>query len=325
MNARISITVLLTLMTFIFVENRESEAMFGVAKITINIIDEVGNAIEDANVGVGFQYDKSWATDSTSIKGTTDSQGKFTASASTNGHVGARISKNGYYNSRLIYDFQESSLAGWKPWNPELKVILRKIENPVPMYARDTKQSRIEIPVDDKDVAFDLIAFDWLSPYGRGTVADLLFRLNLIDNGGDDFEYNLKVSFVNAFDGVIEFDEDICKGSVFKLPRIAPVEGYGKELQIYLKGLKRGARMSWKDNRHYIFRVRSEEENGHLKKAMYGKILSDIKLTSAKKKGGMPGIVFKYYLNPDYTRNLEFDPKRNLFDALPELEQVGIQ
>ncbi len=33
-------------------------------------------------------------------------------------------------------------------------------------------------------------------------------------------------------------------------------------------------------------------------------------------------VYFTYSLNPDYTRNLEFDPKRNLFDNLSDLEQV---
>jgi hypothetical protein len=298
-------------------------ALIDIAKVTIKVVDEGGKPIEAARVGIGFEYNQNWGTKETGRASLSDSQGLFTASASTNGHIGWNITKDGYYKTIGSYDFQEYGHLGWKPWNPTLEVVLRKIVNPVPMYARDTRRSRVEIPVAGTDIAFDLIEFDWLNPYGRGTTADLLFHLDLMDNGGDDFEYKLKVSFTNTFDGAVEIYENIRQGSVFKLPRVAPVNGYDKEIEVYFVGLKRGSKVSWKDDRHYIFRVRSEEENGQLKRAMYGKILSDIKLSSAKKKGGMPSIEFKYYLNPNYTRNLEFDPKQNLFGNLPDLERVN--
>ena len=82
--------------------------------------------------------------------------------------------------------------------------------------------------------------------------------------------------------------------------------------------------MSWKDTRHYIFRIRSEEENGKFKRAMYGKIISDIEISNPSKRGKLPGIEFKYYLNPDYTTNLEYDPEENLFE-LPIYRKMGIQ
>lgn len=56
---------------------------------------------------------------------------------------------------------------------------------------------------------------------------------------------------------------------------------------------------------------------------MYGKILGHIGLTAIFSETAE--IYFKYYLNPDYTRNLEFDPKQNLFKNLPDRERVGIK
>jgi hypothetical protein len=71
---------------------------------------------------------------------------------------------------------------------------------------------------------------------------------------------------------------------------------------------------------NYIFRVRSEvDENGKLKQAMYGKIRGDLWYTPGS--GGK--IKMHYYLNPDYTRNLEFDPERTLFIGLPKNEGTG--
>jgi hypothetical protein len=301
-------------------------AISGLAKITIVVVDEFDRPIEGANVGIGFQYDKSWATDVRGARGLTDVNGKFSASNTGNVYIGYGARKDGYYESSNRYQFEESSLAVWKPWNPELKVILRKIENPVPMYARDLRRllKALVIPVADKEVGFDLIEFDWVVPYGRGFVSDFIFYLTMIDNSLEDYEYNLKIKFSNEFDGIIAFDEEVLHGSLLKLPRMAPVDGYKKEISSFTSGLKRGAKNSSNNNRHYIFRIRSEQEGEKLKRAMYGKIISDIDVLSVR-GSKLPAIFFKYYLNPDYTRNLEFDQKRNLFGNLPERERVGIQ
>jgi hypothetical protein len=53
---------------------------------------------------------------------------------------------------------------------------------------------------------------------------------------------------------------------------------------------------------------------------MYGKIRGGI-LISPRKNKPMK-IKLHYYLNPDYTRNLEFDPKRNLFAITDPGENV---
>jgi hypothetical protein len=146
----------------------------------------------------------------------------------------------------------------------------------------------------------------------------------MVDNSIEDYEYNLTITFSNEFDGIQEFEEEILHGSMFKLPRFAPIDGYKKHINSFTSGLKRGAKNSANKNRHYIFRIRSEEEGGRLKRAMYGKILSDVDVLSVR-GSKLPAIYFKYYLNPDYTRNLEFDPEQNVFKNLPDREQVEIK
>lgn len=53
---------------------------------------------------------------------------------------------------------------------------------------------------------------------------------------------------------------------------------------------------------------------------LYGKILNDFEYGLQKAK--TVRISFSYYLNPDGTRNMEFDPKRNLFKSLKSLEEI---
>jgi hypothetical protein len=55
---------------------------------------------------------------------------------------------------------------------------------------------------------------------------------------------------------------------------------------------------------------------------MYGKIIGPISFGDVSRKDTAT-VQFKYYLNPDNTINLEFDPEHNLFGQLSPLEQVN--
>jgi len=295
-----------------------SFAFMNQAKITVRVIDEAGKPVENVKVGIGFGKGDA--------DGLTNSEGRFSGAANCNGHIGFNAVKPGYYMSIGTYEFNygKKSLTRWEPWNPEVTIVLRRVENPVPMYARDTKESTLIIPVTGKDVGFDLIMYDWVKPYGHGKVADILCNLNVRRSDRDDFEYNMKISFPGQFNGIQSFEEDLLHGSEFKLPRFAPVDGYKKEVKAFIDRKPVGAsKSSFNQNVHHVFRIRSEVEKGKLKKAVYGKIIGDIHIGT--KKEGTAYLYFKYYLNTDYTRNLEFDPTRNLFLNLPEREQVRIK
>lgn len=305
---------------------RPSYALSDKAKITIIVVDEDGVAVKNAHVGVGFETNT--REKETSVRGVTNVNGRFVASESCNSSIGFRVTKDGYYKSVGHYLFEKKNFYGWEPWNPEIIVVLRKIENPVPMYARDTMQSKIEIPVVGKAVGFDLIAFDWIAPYGKGSHADFEFKLDRRVADRKDFDATLTVTFPNKFDGIHSYREDRSRGSLFKLPRFAPEDGYQNSLVLreWRKPQDYNVNRNFdfiKEDNNYFFRVRSEEKDGQLVRSMHGKILGPIDFTVIFSKTAK--IYFKYFLNPDYTRNLEFDPKRNLFGSLPPLEQVGIQ
>jgi hypothetical protein len=59
------------------------------------------------------------------------------------------------------------------------------------------------------------------------------------------------------------------------------------------------------------------DEKGEIKSAYYGKIIGDIQFWGNRR------MRFAYCLNPTpLDRNMEFDPKRNLFGDLPSSERV---
>lgn len=286
-------------------------------EIQVRVVDEDGAPVKDADVYISFGKNTSSDSKMSSKNSVTGADGIFKVSGSGNGHISYGATKSGYYPSRYTYDFPGRADASLQ--KREFVVLLRKIGNPVPMYAR--KVTAI-LPATNKEIGFDLFRADWVAPYGAGSTADFNVSLEADDSGPDDFEYKVTIKFNGKMSGVYEVTDNILTGSSYKLPRLANDEGYQKSLNLMWRGLKRGQKRTWNQNKHYIYRVRAEEKDGRLLRAMYGKIVSDVRIVSNRREGKLPSVEFTYYLNPDYTRNLEFDTKHNLFGELPDLEKI---
>lgn len=281
----------------------------GMAKLVIKVVDEEGRALEGARVSLYFQ---SGGLEKDRTVGLTDREGVFSASGySSNGITGGGVNKNGYYQSVVHHDFYRKTLGMWQPWGKELIVVMRPIVNPVPMYVRN---SFFPVSIKNREVGFDLEKADWVIPYGLGTKADFVFRVDQRYDDGNNFDCRMTLTFSNPLDGIqVVIDDgggDFNVGSWYRLPRTAPESGYVSKLQKRNSRGTYGRVVDMEDSNNYIFRVRSEvDKDGKLKRAMYGKIRGEIRYTPGD--GG--NIKLYYYLNPDYTPNLEFDPKRNLF------------
>lgn len=310
-----------------------SEMATADSRVTFKIVDEAGMPVELAHIGVGYIV-LSWGIQNKTfdVKGYSDATGHFSSSANASKKIGFTVKREGYYDSVGQFEYKKITDEKWEPWNPEVKVVLRKIENPVPMYARDTKKSNLIMPVAGKDVGFDLINYDWVTPYGKGSQSDLQFRLEGSYINSNNYDITLTITFIGHYNGIQLVQEDISQGSVFKLPRFAPDNGYEQKIVKHIKwsdkhtdrvipNERRAIESNFVDNNSYFIRVRSQESNGKLLRAMYGKIQGDIKVYP--KSTGSAMIIFKYYLNPDYTRNLEYG--RNIFDNLPSTERVGLE
>lgn len=277
-------------------------------KISVTVLDEEGRTIEGSIVTGAFeQY--SWEVKIIGDEEVTDNNGRATVSQKSNGHVVVTASKEGYYVTRKTIDFFEKRGFKWHPWNPEVELILRKIENPVPMYARDIDMIDFIIPVEGKWVGLDLETLTWCSPYGDGKSPDFLFKseINITDESHYDMKLNLR--FANEHDGILELHEDISEGSDFPLLRFAPKDGYLEKYSFFAIREGESLKRNFDKNTHFIFRVRSYEEDGQIK-GMHGKVHGG--LSFAVDRHGKVHLDFRYYLNPDYTRNLEFDESRNL-------------
>ncbi len=290
------------------------------ACVTVQVVGEDGNPIQGAEAVVFFRgasVTDPKADDAFDVKGLTDANGKFTARAKARAWFDYSATKQGYYRTRnaetyVFKDIEENRMV---PWNPTLQLVLKKIGNPVPMYAR---KRIIQMPVENQKVGFDLQINDWVAPYGKGVNGDFVFCVEKRPTPhGNMVKYTLSVS--NGNDGIQPVEARLGPGSDLELPHFAPDNGYQGEWIIREGDENRIRDTPPTANRSYFFRIRSAVVNGNIK-ALYGKIRGDF--DCAGNNRGLPKITFACYLNPDGTRNMEFDTQKNLAKDLKSFEKI---
>jgi hypothetical protein len=302
------------------------------ASFVVEVRDDADRPVTNAVVSASFYESRAFGVETIlrkEAKTLTEDDGKAKLSGLTSGLVVCGVQKKGYYDSTLEdIGFESAKLCTLQPWNKIYQCRLRKIGDPIPMYARavggDYSPSD-RIPGFGENYGFDLIESDWVAPHGKGKVPDFLIRIDKkeVESPGGNYKadpraqrrYDLKLSlqFSNPDDGIIHVSESLRAGSIFKLPRQAPDSGY-KPILNSRNGYKNFETpdISFKETDSYLFRVRAErDEEGTLVAANYGKIRGPVEF------GPTGWISFTYYLNPSsLDRNLEFDPKSNLLKGL---------
>lgn len=279
-------------------------------EVTLHVVDKTGKPVPDAQARVGFIKPNS-GDRSDSIDGMTDTNGLFTASGRSYSRLYLNVKKAGYYSAGSIYDIYVTDKPRYEPWDPTITLVLKKVINPIPMYA---KSLNTHIPDLDKPVGYDLTVGDWVGPYGKGINADIFFtgHFDKYTNGESDF--TLTVTFPNAGDGIQEFTvPDSEKSGGLRSPYEAPTNGYFPQwVQTDSRRPGKPIETNRDPNRNYFFRVQTKiDDRGNIVSAHYGKIYGDF-------------MEFKYYLNPTINdRNVEFNPKENLMTNLKFGEGVS--
>lgn len=292
------------------------------ARVTLRVVDENGAPIQGAEAGISVMVGTSrthFATQIESSNATTDVNGEAELSISAPANLAYGAKKEGYYQTLgLEFRFDEVKMGRWQPWNPKLEVKLKKVKNPVAMYVRTVD---LVLPKLDENIGFDLIKNDWVKPYGKGEVADFVFFVTKRVVNFSDFDATLRITFSNQGDGIQTFKVKLHRGSILLSDHAAPDGGYLGTLE-----LRRAQTSAGRDNsgdmdleRNYYFRVRTRMEDGKAF-SIYGKIYRDIEFAPINSPTAK--IRFRYYLNPDGTRNVEFDPAKNLFGDIEEKKSI---
>lgn len=211
--------------------------------VTVKVIGEDGAPVTGANASVQYSIlpppsdpnQKSYGE----IKGVTNTNGMFSASHTDRSWgLAIIVQKSGYYTAHIGHEFyvpgqmDEKTVTANR--NFEQTLVLKKIGKPIPMYA---KWINSEPPIFKKtgrppiaftnSIGYDLMAGDWVAPYGKGQATDLVFTEEFNKKSITDYYYKLTISFPNAGDGIQEFaGPDAEKGSGLRSPHEAPADGY---------------------------------------------------------------------------------------------------
>jgi hypothetical protein len=299
-----------------------AEVSVGQAKATFHIVDGSGHSVSNATVDAWFR----WSYEYEDVK-------RFTEITDTNGIVSClgelgpelsiRVYKDGWYESTEVLNwkkyFSDSKVVGgkWQPWNPTIEIVLKEKKNPIPLIVRNFDEA--VLPLENEPVGFDLFEGDWVAPFGKGKIADLIVIAENDYRGFRDLDVRYSISFDNPKDGFIRFESQKY-GSDLVSSQEAPESGYEGSFTAHY-GRKGNERSGGYDdeNVNYYFRIRTKtDDEGNIISCHYGKIYRGI-VMAPWNEGGLR-LSLLYYLNPKSNdRNVEYDVKTNLAkdDAAP--------
>lgn len=293
--------------------------------VAVRVVDDQGSAVPAARSTISFVMLREGAD--VSYSGITGSDGVFRASGRAEHSVYVETTREGYYQARLYRLPSDRDLA--------LDVVIPRILDPVPLYAWDSRIGRaipaVHFPVQNEWLGYDFEAGDWVQPHGKGKIADILFKFRNEFRGWKhserDMEKNrrvnrgiseeeirnvygkwdaeLDIAFAGAKEGLFE-ETRFLSYSRLKMPHAAPLEGYVPTWRYTANSYSpRTAR----EHVGFFLRTRVKlDDHGRILSANYAKVMGDFQLDPRGR------LMFAYYFNPvPNERNLEFDPKRNLF------------
>jgi hypothetical protein len=280
------------------------------ASLTIRAEDDQGRIVANGEASI-------WAHESgpnSKFVGTTDESGKMTAEMPSHGYLYYSVGGTGFYSSWGRYEFDRGSMGEdaskwserkWSPWNPTVRVVLKRRGEAIPMFA---KRMMIVPPLlDGTPVGFDFAAGDWTAPHGRGRSSDILFSAT-----GTIAESTLNVtwSFPNKGDGIRVYPYEGGARSELRSPAQAPGDGYIPSITVDAEGRTKG-QVGESRPLSFVFRSRTVlDESGKVVSAHYGKIYPE-------------AYKIVYYFNPTAnSRSLEYDSKRNMFKDVKSYARI---
>lgn len=269
-----------------------------VTNIAVKVVDEKGGALRSVRTTVVFNA----GGKRIKREGVTDANGLFSAQGEVPAKVGVGGEKEGYYRSidNFVITLGENC-AGSRAYTLTLRAISDPQEGNKSGYSGN-------IPKMNESLGFDVVAGDWVAPYGKGMVSDFVFTC-FNDTTNKVASYIL--AFSNPGDGIIEYPRNKKGQSIFWWPHTAPLDGYIPELK-----KKKNYSGQYGDDSVlpeytevssetyemlHIFRVRTQyDDEGNITSAYYGKIPSAIGITWNNQLG------FGYWLNTDpHSRSME--------------------
>jgi hypothetical protein len=296
--------------------------------LDITIRDDDGRPVPGATASGSFFQDRVVSNfKSPDHQGESDADGFVRLTGRDDIYVDVWARKAGYYDTthRVIVRGGGSR---------QVAVLLREKRNPIAMHARD---ALIRLPEYDRDFGYDLLRGDLVMPGGKGTVTDIVLRVDRWAPNPKEEGAELTIRFPNPLDGQRPMEQKNRWGtSVYKTAYTAPADGYIGILQAHLKerlgpdpNSKTFAERHYEKfnlNKPFFLRIRSrQDDKGEVVAANYCKVAPGIDLYGWGRESPSPTVGMRHYCNPvPNDRNVEFDIQRNLNEK-PKEDQYKVQ
>jgi len=286
------------------------------ACVYLRVVDDRDVVVTNATVMGNFHMNDEKGNP---FKGATGADGIYVASGKCVGDWHYVVSKDGHYETSVDDNFRRTGVAKgrWQPYGMTNKVVLKRIVNPVAMYAFDYMAGHAMIPKVAEPLGYDLMAGDWVAPYGDGKVPDFDVTYLRDGEGREYSNLELILSTRAPFAGFVKIKSDTY--SAFKSPHHADTNAvYKREVRFSFgkqSDGKRGHRYvdgQMTADECIILRTRTRlDRDGKLAGAHFGKIYGPMYFGVARNAPG--SVKLLHYLNPtENDTNLEYDPHRNL-------------
>lgn len=152
------------------------------AKTVVTVVHEDGTPVVGAEVRGTFpKVDTRNAKYFRRVNVQTDVNGRATLQSVCGGAAVIAVRNAGYYPSREVINFDRNDPSSikdgrWQPWGYPCKIVLKPKMFPRKlMSSAALNRATLLFPKGlDEQVGFDLEKCDWVAPYGKGVVTDLL-------------------------------------------------------------------------------------------------------------------------------------------------------
>ena len=211
------------------------------------------------------------------------------------------------------------------PYGKERLVVLKRIANPIPMYAKSEKL--FFLPELNKKFGFDAVTMDWVQPLGTGKHTDIYFEYKGDGLSGTNYrDGQIILTWADKQCGFYARDVD---ESDFKSPYHAETNMIFAASVSSSNSIDRrfGRTINDMEGKCLVFRIRPRfSPAGTLAGAQYGKIYGPIRFSYVTPDKGAACFRITIYTNPtENDTNLEFLPGHSLnYPLKPLSDQPNI-